>query len=77
VSAIAELDPPYPSATDGEIAANNLESARRSAWARFARDAAVPGAAEAVVDMERLTAQFLGDLDALDRLEALASNSRT
>jgi tetratricopeptide (TPR) repeat protein len=31
------------------------------------------GVAEAVVDTERLTAQFLGDLDALDRLEALAS----
>jgi hypothetical protein len=31
------------------------------------------GVAEAVVDKERLAAQFLGDLDALDRLEALAS----
>src|SRR5262245_36654517 len=68
-----ELDPPCPSATDGEIAAINLESARRRAWARFAQDARLPGVAEAVVDKERLAAQFLGDLDALDRLEALAA----
>jgi hypothetical protein len=73
VSAIVGLDLPYPSATDGEIAAINLDSARRSAWARFAQDARLPGAAEAVVDQERLTAQYFGDLDALDRLEALAS----
>jgi tetratricopeptide (TPR) repeat protein len=73
VTAIVELDPPCPSATDGEIAAINLESARRRAWARFVQDARLPGAAEAVVDKERLAAQFLGDLDALDRLEALAS----
>jgi tetratricopeptide (TPR) repeat protein len=59
--------------TDGEIAARNLESVRRSAWARFARDPRRPGAAEAVVEHERLAAQFLGDLNALDRLEALAS----
>ena len=32
-----------------------------------------PGVAEAIVDKERLAAQFLGDLDALDRLDALAS----
>src|SRR5215467_2019064 len=68
-----ELDYPCPSATDGEIAAINLESARDSAWARFAQDPRLPGVAEAVVDLERLAAQFLGDLDALDRLEALAS----
>jgi hypothetical protein len=72
VTAIVEL-PPGPSATDGEIAVINLESARRSAWARFAQDARLPGVVEAVVDQERLAAQFLGDLDALDRLEALAS----
>ena len=68
-----EPDHHCPSATDGEIAAINLESARRSAWARFARDARLPGAAEAVVDNERLAAQFVGDLDALHRLEALAA----
>jgi tetratricopeptide (TPR) repeat protein len=60
------------SATDGEIAAINLDSARRGAWARFARDPRSAGVAEAVVDMERLTAQFLGDLDAFNRLDGLA-----
>jgi hypothetical protein len=73
VTAIVDLDRPCPSATDGEIAAINLESARRRAWARFAQDARLPGVAEAVVDKERLAAQFLGDLGALDRLDALAS----
>jgi hypothetical protein len=62
-----------PAATDGEIAAINLESARRSAWARFARDPRLPGAAETIVEHERLGAQFLGDLDALDRMDALAA----
>jgi tetratricopeptide (TPR) repeat protein len=66
-------EPDLPRATDGEIAAINLESARRRAWARFAHDARLPGAAEAIVYNENLAAQFLGDLDALDRLEALAS----
>ena len=73
MSAIADLDDRCPSATDGEIAAVNLESSRRRAWARFAQDPRLPGVAEALVDQERLTAQFLGDLDALDRLDALAS----
>jgi hypothetical protein len=58
---------------DGEIAAINLESARRRAWARFAQGERLPGVVEAVVDYERLAAQFLGDLDALDRLGALTS----
>jgi tetratricopeptide (TPR) repeat protein len=73
VTALVELDHHCPSATDGEIAAINLESARRRAWARFAQDPLGPGIAEAIVDNERLAAQFLGDLDALDRLEALAA----
>ena len=73
MSALAELDDRGPAATDGEIAAINLESARRRAWSRFAEDPARAGVAEAVVDSERLTAQFPGDLDALDRLDALAS----
>ena len=68
-----ELERLCPPATDGEIAAINLESSRRRAWARFARDARRPGAAEMVVESERLAAQFLGDLDALDRLDAVAS----
>jgi len=61
-----------PAATDGEIAAINLESARRRAWARFTHDPRRPGLAETVVDHERLVAQFLGDLEALDRLDSLA-----
>jgi tetratricopeptide (TPR) repeat protein len=68
-----ELERASPAATDGAIAAINLESARRSAWARFARDPRLPGAAETIVEHERLAAQFLGDLDALDRMDALAS----
>jgi len=72
VTAIVEPDLACPPATDGEIAAINLESARRRAWARFTQDPSLPGAAEAVVDHERLALQFLGELDALDRLEALA-----
>jgi tetratricopeptide (TPR) repeat protein len=62
-----------PVATDGAIAAVNLESARRQAWARFAQDPSRPGLAEAILDQERLAAQFLGDLDAFDRLAALAA----
>jgi tetratricopeptide (TPR) repeat protein len=73
VTGLVGLAPPGPFATDGEIAAINLESARRSAWARFARDPRLPRAAETVVDHERLTSQFLGDLYALDRLDAIAS----
>src|SRR5262245_28739602 len=73
MTAIVEVDDALPAATDGEIAAINLESARRGAWARFAHDPRRPGIAEAVVDHERLASEFLGDLDALDRLEALAS----
>src|SRR5262245_53277992 len=67
----ANADPP--TATAGEIAAIKLESARRGAWARFAQDPRLPGVAEAIVYNENLAAQFFGDLDALDRLEALAS----
>jgi len=73
MSAISEFDRFSPCATDGEIAVINLESARRRAWARFAQDPRLPGVAEAVVYDETLAAQFLGDLDALDRLEVLAS----
>src|SRR5882672_5283067 len=73
MTSIADVGHPCPAATDGEIAAINLTSARRRALVRFAQDARLPGVAEAVVDKERLAAQFLGDLDALDRLDALAS----
>src|SRR5262249_20509427 len=73
MSTIMEVEHASPPATDGEIAAINLESARRRAWARFAHDPRLPGAAEAILDHERLAAQFLGDLDAFDRMEALAT----
>jgi tetratricopeptide (TPR) repeat protein len=65
-------DDSSPPATDGEIAAINLESARRGAWARFAQNPRLPGVAEEIVDSERLASQFLGDLDVLDRLDVLA-----
>jgi tetratricopeptide (TPR) repeat protein len=68
-----EVDRRCPSATDGEIAAINLQSARRRAWGRFVQGPRVPGVAEAIVNKEKLTAQFFGDVDALGRLEALAS----
>ena len=67
------VEPDLPRATDGEIAAINLESARRRAAARFAQNPHFPGAAEAIVYNENLAAQFLGELDALERLEALAT----
>ena len=73
MTGIVELVPVGPSATDGEIAKINLESARRSAWARFAHDPRSPRVAESLVDHERLASQFLGDVDALDRMESLAS----
>jgi tetratricopeptide (TPR) repeat protein len=66
-------EPDLPRATDGGIAAVNLHSARRAEWARFMRDPRLPGAAEAIVFSENLAAQFMGDLEALDRLEALAT----
>jgi tetratricopeptide (TPR) repeat protein len=62
-----------PAATDGEIAAINLESARRRAWCRFTQDPGLPGVAEALVDMECLRLQYAGDVEALDRLETLAA----
>lgn len=60
--------------TDGEIAVNNLESARQRAWSRFWRDPLEPGIAEYVVEQEQLTAQFVGDSSALDRLAMLVDH---
>lgn len=54
--------------TDGGIAVNNLESARRSAWNRFWQMPERPGIAEVIVEQEHLATQFMGDLDALDRV---------
>ncbi|MBW0004552.1 MAG: hypothetical protein JO216_13805 [Hyphomicrobiales bacterium] len=57
--------------TDGEIALINLESARRRSWSRFFQDPLRDGIAETIVEQEQLTAQFVGDVQALDRLDAL------
>ena len=65
-----EIDLIYP-LTDGDIALNNLESARRSSWSRFWHDPLQPGIAECIVEQEQLTTQFVGDMGALDRLDSL------
>jgi tetratricopeptide (TPR) repeat protein len=57
--------------TDGEIAVINLESARQRSWNRLLADPLREGVAETVVEQEQLSAQFVGDVQALDRLEAL------
>jgi tetratricopeptide (TPR) repeat protein len=72
VTDVAGLDRVGRAATDGEIAAVNLESARHRLWVRFLADPRCPGLAEAILDQETLAAQFLGDLDALDRMEMAA-----
>jgi tetratricopeptide (TPR) repeat protein len=59
--------------TDGEIATINLNSARLRSWSRFDQDPQRPGVAEAVLEHEQLTAQFVGDISALDRLESLVN----
>src|SRR3974390_166185 len=65
VNDVANFEPVSPVATDGEIAAINFESARRSSWRRFLADPRREGLAEAIVEEEMLAAQYLGDLDAL------------
>jgi hypothetical protein len=67
---VPEIDLTYP-LTDGDIAVNNLESARRHSWSRFWRDPLRPGIAECIVEQEQFTAQYVGDLGALERLDAL------
>jgi tetratricopeptide (TPR) repeat protein len=66
------LDNEYFQTTDGEIAAANLNSARLRSWSRLDQDPLRAGAAEAVLEYEQLTAQYVGDLSALDRMETLA-----
>jgi len=68
-----ELDLAYP-LTDGDIAVNNLESARKHSWSRFWRDPLRPGIAECTVEQEQLAAQFVGDMGALDRLDTLVQH---
>lgn len=58
-------------ATDGDIAVINLESARQQSWSRFWSMPERPGTAELIVEQEQLTAQFVGDLTAFDRLDVL------
>lgn len=59
--------------TDGDIAVVNLQSARLRSWSRFWRTPEQPQIAEAIVEQEQLTAQFIGDLAAFDRLEMLVN----
>jgi hypothetical protein len=66
------IETEFAQATDGNIAVINLESATQRSWSRFWHDPHRPGIAELIVEQEQLTAQFLGDLSALDRLEVLA-----
>jgi tetratricopeptide (TPR) repeat protein len=73
VTTIAEFDRAIMPTTDGEIAIINLESARRRSWSKFFADPARDGVAEAVVEHEQLTLQFVGDVSALDRLALLAA----
>jgi len=58
--------------TAGDIAAINLDSARQRSWNRFWRAPEQPGIAELIVEQEALTAQFIGDLAAFDRIDMLA-----
>lgn len=61
----------FPPATAGDIAVNNLQSARQRSWSRFWQEPRRPGIAEYIVEQEQLAAQFIGDLGALDRLGTL------
>lgn len=61
----------FPLATAGDIAVNNLQSARQRSWSRFWQEPRRSGIAEYIVEQEQLAAQFLGDLGALDRLGTL------
>ena len=72
MSEATEFDGTYFQTTDGDIAVINLESARRRSWSQFYQDPMREGIAETVVEHEQLSAQFTGDLTALDRLEFLA-----
>jgi hypothetical protein len=60
--------------TDGEIAIVNLNSARPRSWSRFYQDPLRTGIAETILEHEQLTAQFVGDFSALDRLDSLVDH---
>lgn len=68
----AILDSRCLAVTDGEIAVVNLENSRRRSWDRLVADPMRPLAAERIIEEEQLACEFLGDVDALDRLEGLA-----
>jgi tetratricopeptide (TPR) repeat protein len=70
--AVADLEVERFATTAGDIAAINLESARQRSWSRFWCAPQQPQIAELIVEQEQLTAQFIGDLSAFDRLEMLA-----
>ena len=61
-------------ATDGTIAAINLRSTLAQSWNRFWQAPLRAGIAEGLLEQEHLNAQFLGDLEACDRLEQLAGH---
>ena len=69
--AVRALDLDCPVVTAGDIAVNNLESARRQSWSRFWQDPQRPGIAEYIVEQEQFMAQYVGDLGALERLDGL------
>jgi tetratricopeptide (TPR) repeat protein len=73
VNTASKLDRIIAPTTDGEIAIINLESAGRRSWSKFFADPTRDGIAEAVVEHEQLTLQFVGDASALDRVESLAT----
>jgi tetratricopeptide (TPR) repeat protein len=66
-----ELKLDFPLATDGDIAVVNLKSARSRSWSRFWHTPERPEIAKYIVEQEQLTAQFLSDLTAFDRLQTL------
>jgi tetratricopeptide (TPR) repeat protein len=57
--------------TDGEIAANNLESANKRSWSKFWHSPERPGSAEEIVAREQIALQFFGDVRVLERLDVL------
>jgi tetratricopeptide (TPR) repeat protein len=69
----SELGTDFVPATDGTIAVINLESTRQQSWSRFWQVPLRPGIAEYIVEQEQLAAQFLSDIDALDRLITLVN----
>jgi hypothetical protein len=66
-----DLDSECPPTTDGEIAVMNLQSARLRSWSRFFQAPLQTGVAEVLIEQEQFTAQFAGDLSALDRVDSL------